>query len=92
MCRKKARRPSQRRKTSSFGINGESVKGYDDRPILYPGTGGIFKTRVKEEELKKIKADYIEDIDKIVISVNGTEEYNFTEHVFTTDPLVVTTH
>ena len=79
-------------KTSSFGINGESVKGYDDRPILYPGTGGIFKTRVKEEELKKIKADYIEDIDKIVISVDGTEEYNFTEHVFTTDPLVVTTH
>lgn len=79
-------------KTSSFGINGESVKGYDDRPILYPGTGGIFKTRVKEEELKKIKADYIEDIDKIVISVDGTEENNFTEHVFTTDPLVVTTH
>ena len=79
-------------KTSSFEINGESVKGYDDRPILYPGTGGIFKTRVKEEELKKIHADYIEKIDRIVVSVDGTEEHNYSEHVFTTDPLVVTTH
>ena len=80
-------------KTSSFEINGESVKGYDDRPILYPGTGGIFKTRVKEEELKKIHADYIEKIDRIVVSVDGgTDKYSFKEPVFTTDPLVVTTH
>ncbi len=80
-------------KTSSFEINGESVKGYDDRPILYPGTGGIFKTRVKDEELKKIHADYIEKIDRIVVSVDGgTDKYSFKEPVFTTDPLVVTTH